>query len=274
MGNTENTAAPQSWDPDHYLSFADLRLRPALDLLARVPLDDAARTVKQVTDLGCGTGNVTPYLHARFPLAEIRGIDRSPEMLASARAAYRGVASWVQADATLWKPAAAQDLIYSNAALHWLDGHGVLFPRLAGFLAPGGVLAVQMPNQFAEPSHALMRDVAASGPWAQTLSPKLRPAPVADPGQYYDWLKPTCESVDVWQTTYSQVLHGDDAVLDWIASTALKPLLEALGPDQVSPFRDALAAELRQAYPQRADGTTLFAFKRLFVVAQRAGGSP
>ncbi|MCR4378400.1 MAG: methyltransferase domain-containing protein [Rhodospirillales bacterium] len=259
-------AAPQVWDPDHYLAFADLRLRPALDLLARVPLTEAA----QVTDLGCGAGSVTPYLRHRFPRADIQGVDHSPEMLAAARTVHRDVAHWVQADVAHWQPAQAQDLIFSNAALHWLDGHEVLFPRLMGFVKPGGVLAVQMPDQFGQPSHVLMRETAAEGPWAQTLGALLRPAPVAEAGRYYDWLKPHCASVDIWRTTYVQELHGDDAALNWIASTALKPLLEALAPAQVPPFRERLAAKLREAYPKRANGVTLFAFQRLFIVAVRA----
>lgn len=260
-------AAPQNWDPEHYLAYADLRLRPALELLARVPLDGAER----VTDLGCGAGSVTPYLRARFPAAEIHGIDRSAEMLDAARAKHRGMAHWVQADAAVWRPSQPQDLIFSNAAVQWLDGHETLFTRLMEGVAPGGVLAVQMPCQFLEPSHALMREVAADGPWAEILTPLLRPAPVAEPGQYYDWIKPHAVGVDIWQTTYVQELGGDDAVLDWIASTALKPLLEALAPERQAPFRAALAAKLGEAYPSRADGVTLFPFKRLFIVAVKAG---
>ena len=258
-------SAPQTWEPDRYLAFADQRLRPALDLLARVPLDGATH----VTDLGCGTGSVTPHLRQRFAQAELIALDRSPEMLEAARSAHRGMARWLQGDAALWQPAQLQDLIYSNAALHWLDGHDTLFPRLMGFVRPGGVLAVQMPNQFFEPSHALMREVAQGGPWADVLRPLLRVAPVAEAEQYYDWLAPLCQSIDIWHTTYMQALSGDDRVLEWISSTALKPLLEALRTDHLAAFRATLADKLREAYPRRADGTTLFPFKRLFIVAVR-----
>ena len=260
-------AAPGSWNPQQYLTFADQRLRPALDLLARVPLDAA----KRVTDLGCGPGNVTPYLRQRFADAILTGVDSSPQMLSAARAASGDVATWVQADAAHWQPDQPQDLIYSNALLQWLDGHKTLFLKLLGQVRPGGVLAVQMPNQFNEPSHVLMREVAARGPWAATLAPLLRPAPVASPAQYYDWLAPQCSHLDIWQSDYLQTLEGDDAVLNWLSSTALKPLLEALPPDQTTPFRDALAARLHTAYPPRSDGRTLFAFKRMFIVARRAG---
>lgn len=259
-------ASPQSWQPDHYLKFADLRVRPALDLLARVPLGNPAR----VTDLGCGAGNITPFLRERWPNAEINALDSSAEMLERARTQHRKIGvHWGQADVRDWVAGKPQDLIYSNAVLHWLDDHAALFPRLMGQLTPAGVLAVQMPNQFGEPSHALMREVAANGPWAATLKPLLRPQPVADMGAYYDGLRPLSENLDIWETTYAQVLDGEDAVLDWIGSTALKPLLEALDEDMRQAFRNVLATQLRRAYPQRTDGKTLFAFRRLFVVAQK-----
>lgn len=258
--------APKHWDPDHYLKYADQRMRPALDLLARVPLTGATR----ITDLGCGPGNVTPHLSRRFPGAELQGVDSSAEMLSTAHTTHGDLSRWVQGDANDWCPDAAQDLIYSNAALQWVDDHATLFPRLMGLVVPGGVLAVQMPNQFNEPSHVLMREVAANGPWAKALAPLLRPAPVAKLARYYDWLAPYTESIDIWETVYMQVMHGDDPVLDWISSTALKSLLEALSHDQAATFKDALAERLRAAYPKRKDATTLFAFKRLFLVAVRA----
>lgn len=260
------SAALHTWDPAHYLKYANQRIRPALDILACIPLEDARR----VTDLGCGPGNVVEYLKARYPAAVIEGVDVSVEMLNAAKKTYGTFAKWNQADIRTWQPDGPQDLIYSNAALQWVGAHEMLFPRFMGFVRPGGVLAVQMPNQFNEPSHVIMRAVAQDGPWAHRLKPLLREAPVAEPEQYYDWLKPQCDTVDIWQTAYNQVLDGHDPVLDWISSTALKPLCEALPADQREPFREALGAALREAYPKRQDGTTLFPFKRLFIVAVKA----
>ena len=261
-----NEASPQAWEPGAYLKFADLRLRPALDLLAQVPLESAAR----ITDLGCGAGGVTRFLRHRWPEAEITALDSSPEMLARAKAEHGELnVAWRQADVRTWAASEPQDLVYSNAVLHWLDNHETLLPRLMGELSPGGVLAVQMPNQFAQPSHVLMRQVARSGPWADVLTPLLRDAPVTEPGAYYNWLSPHCAGLDIWRTTYEQVMDGDDAVLDWIASTALKPLLEALDDEPRRAFTAALGGELARAYPKRADGKTLFAFQRIFIVAQK-----
>jgi len=258
-------ASPTEWKPDDYLRFEDLRLRPALDLLAQIPLENPT----YITDLGCGPGNVTPFLRRRWPGADITGLDSSAAMLMRAKAEHQHLGvTWQQTDVRTWAAPVPQDLIYSNAVLHWIDDHAALFSRLMSVLRPGGVLAVQMPNQFNEPSHTLMREVARSGPWAETLTPLLRAAPVADTGAYYDWLQPLSTQLKIWETTYTQTLEGEDPVLDWISSTALKPLLEALDIDVRTAYRTALAGELRRAYPKRPDAKTLFPFRRLFIVAE------
>jgi trans-aconitate 2-methyltransferase len=253
-----------NWDPERYLTFGDQRTRPALDLLARVPLASAAR----IADLGCGPGNSTALLAERWPEAEVIGIDSSPEMLAKARAS--GVrATWVEADIAAWTPDRPLDLIYANAALHWVGDHAVLLPRLMGQLCADGVLAVQMPRNFAAPSHALLRETAASGPWADRLAGILDRQPVAAPERYYDLLAPLTQALDVWETEYLHVLEGDDPVLSWTRGTALRPITQALDPARSAAFEAAYAARLRAAYPRRADGRTLFPFRRLFIVAQR-----
>jgi trans-aconitate 2-methyltransferase len=253
-----------TWDPAQYLSFADHRLRPALELLARIPLEAPARVV----DLGCGAGNVTRHLRQRWPHAELTGIDSSAEMLAKARAAEASV-RWEQADFGTWRPAAGQapDVIYSNAALHWLPGHEALFPRLMGFLAPGGALAVQMPRNFGEPSHTLMGDVVRSGPWAARLAGLLRPAPVGEPQRYYDLLAPVSRAVDLWETRYVQVLSGENPVAEFTKGSWLKPLLDELEEPQRSAFEAEYRRRVTLAYPRRPDGQTLFPFLRLFIVA-------
>lgn len=260
------STAPKTWKPELYLKYANQRLRPALDLLDHVTLRDA----RHITDLGCGAGGVTAQLRTRFPDAVITGVDNSTEMLARARMDFGEIATWRQMDARAWTPEEPQDLIFSNAALHWLDEHAQLIARLMQNVTSGGVLAVQMPNQFAEPSHALMRATAARGPWAKTLNPLLHPAPVASPEDYYAWLKPFSTTIDIWETTYTQEMTGDDPVLTWISATALKPFLEALDVSAREAFCKELAMELRHAYPRRADGVTLFAFRRLFIVACKA----
>ena len=253
------------WDPTQYLAFADLRLRPALDLLARIP----AAAPKAVIDLGCGPGNLTPYLRERWPEARVLGIDGSAEMLAKARAAVAG-AAFVQADIGDCRPEAAPDVIFSNAALHWLDRHDELFPRLLGLLAPGGALAVQMPRNHGAPSHTQIVDAVQDGPWRARLEPLLRPSPTHPPAFYYDLLAGRAARLDIWETEYLQVLEGRDPVKEFTKGSALKPFLDALEGAERAAFEEAYAARLRLAYPPQADGRTLFPFRRLFLIAARA----
>ncbi len=253
------------WDPDQYIRYADLRLRPAIDLLARVDLESPRRIV----DLGCGVGNVTAIIAERWPKTELTGVDSSPEMLSRARELPDDI-NWIQADIATWSPTAPLDLVFSNAALHFVDdNHEHLLPKLLEFVTPGGVLAIQMPRNFGEPSHTLMYDTARAGPWRKQLEPLLRPVPVAEPERYHKILAPHASSLDIWETVYLQVLDGDDPVAAWTGATWGKPLLEALDPDDREAYEADYKERLRVAYPPRSDGTTLFPFHRLFIVATR-----
>lgn len=261
-----------AWDPRQYAAFADERARPAWDLMARIPLSEA----ESVADLGCGPGHQVAALARRFPAARVAGVDSSPEMLATAArtvaaelsAAAAARVSLVSADAAAWTPQTPPDVIYSNALLQWLDGHDTLLPRLVGLLAPGGVLAVQMPRNHGEASHTAMIEVAADPRWADRLAPHLRPGPVAAPAAYDALLAPLCRHVEVWETVYFHHLSGPDPVLAWVKGTALRPLLAALATDaERAAFEAAYAEKMRAAYPPRADGVTLFPFRRVFFVA-------
>ena len=260
-----------TWNPQRYLEFADLRLRPAVDLLARV----GALAPRTVADLGCGPGNVTRLIAERWPDARIVGVDNSAPMLERARAAFAGDprVRFEASDLATWRPQAPVDVVYSNAALHWLDDHATLFPHLAGTLASGGTLAVQMPNNFDTPSHATIAGIAQGARWRARLGDLVRPAPIAAPSQYLRWLAPGCASVDVWETTYLQRLSprddGEHPVVAFVSGTWLVPYFERLKDDPAS--RDAFLGEYREriarAFPTEADGATLFPFRRLFIVA-------
>jgi len=211
-----------AWDPAAHGRYAEERRRPAADLLARIPaLPDARRIV----DLGCGDGRLVPDLVARWPGAAITGVDAAPAMLAEARrrrVARAGAIDWGEADIADWAPDGPGDLIVSNAALHWLDDHDRLLPRLTAFLAPGGVLAIQMPRNFDRPSHTLLRAVAAEGPWTGRLASRLRADPVAPPAIAYEILAPHAATLDIWETDYLHALEGPDAVFRWVEGTTLE----------------------------------------------------
>jgi len=257
-----------SWNPERYLAFGDERTRPGADLLARVPLATPAR----VADLGCGPGNSTALLAQRWPEAEVLGIDSSVALLAQA-AASATTAAWLKSDIAAWEPDAPFDLLFSNAALHWLPDHASLLPRLLAHLRPGGVLAVQVPRNSAAPSHALLREVASAGSWAERAVSCLADEPVATPERYYDLLAPLTAALDIWQTEYLHVLEGEDPVLSWTRSTALRRVASVLDPEEQARFEAEYARLLRRAYPKRPDGRSLFPFRRLFIVATARAGS-
>jgi trans-aconitate 2-methyltransferase len=255
-----------SWNPEQYLKFADHRLRPALDLLARIPLENP----RTIVDLGCGPGNITEWLRRRWPEADIAGVDSSREMLETARKNHPDLA-WEQADIEHWRPKAAVDLIYSNAALQWLDHHRPLFARLFAALAPGGVLAVQMPRNFDQPSHALMRRAAQEGPWRDNLAPHLRPSPVAPPADYWRMLQALGARLDIWECDYLQVLSGEDPIVQWMLGTTLRPFLAVLSETERDAYLGLYRDLVREAYPREADGSTLFPFRRVFILASKPG---
>ncbi|MFN8570782.1 MAG: methyltransferase domain-containing protein [Gemmatimonadaceae bacterium] len=254
------------WSPDQYLRFADARLRPALDLIARVTLDPPRP--RTIYDLGCGTGNITKLLKTRWPDADVTGIDSSAEMLARAAAETPGV-RWVEGSVDAWKAPTPVDLVFSNAALHWIPEHATLFPHLARQVAPGGVLAVQMPRNFAAPSHTGIFETARSGTWRERLEPLIRETPVLSPAEYFALLHEFGD-VDIWETEYLQILRGPDPVKEWTKGTWLRPFLAALDSSESREFESQYASRMRAAYPPRADGLTLFPFRRLFIVLKRS----
>jgi len=263
-----------TWEPGQYLKYESERLRPALDLLARIPLAAPG----SVVDLGCGAGNVTRILAERWPGARIVGVDNSEAMLAKAREAAAELRnlSFQTADLAAWAaatPPSSLDLVYSNAALHWLDEHATLFPRLMGAVAPGGMLAVQMPSNFHAPSHVVLQDVAGGPRWHAQLGALLRPVPVAPAVRYFEWLSPHARTVDTWTTEYLHVLppasDGEHPVIAWIKGTALTPFLAVLGADAQRAFIRDCAERIAQAYPALPDGRVLYPFRRVFVVATR-----
>jgi trans-aconitate 2-methyltransferase len=256
-------AMPDTWSPLTYLQFNDERTRAARDLLAQVPLESA----RKVVDVGCGPGNSTALLLARFPGAEILGIDSSPAMIAEARQSIPG-ATFLEADASEWLPTSDTDLVFANAIYQWIPDHLLLFPRLIAAVKPGGVVAVQMPDNLAEPTHELMRQVADEGPWAPRLAGVARAAlpPVR---AYFGALWPATSRLDIWHTIYNHVLDGPDAIVDWVRGTGLRPFIDPLPPDEREDFLSRYRERIAAAYPATAGGKVLLRFPRLFLVATR-----
>lgn len=250
-----------AWDPDRYLRYADLRARPGLELISRIPQTDAAKIV----DLGAGAGNLTAILAERWPNADITGIDSSTEMIDRASADHPGI-RWELAAIDTWEPGEPVDVIYSNAALHWLDDHESLFRRLRSYLAPRGVIAVQMPDNWREPTHTIPKNILAQPGWSADARRALLSDRVNSPGEYRDWLQPA--EVDQWRTTYYQTLTGQDPIWTWVTGSVLRPVLQILDDTAKEEFERACKNAYEEAYPPEPDGSTTLPFSRRFLVAR------
>jgi len=253
------------WNPVQYLRYGNERLRPALDLMARIQVDSP----EAVYDLGCGTGTITAILKERWPDAHVTGVDSSASMLERTPDMETGV-TWQHADLNDWHPERPADVVYSNAALHWLDNHEQLFPRLMDTVKPGGVLAVQMPENFGAPSHTSIADTVREGAWRERLAPFQREHPVAEPSFYYDLISRLSSSIDMWETTYYHILQGEDPVMEWTKGSILRPLLDLLEEPEAGTFLEMYRSQIALAYPQQPNGKTVLQFRRLFFMATKS----
>ncbi|MED5572698.1 MAG: methyltransferase domain-containing protein, partial [Pseudomonadota bacterium] len=220
-----------TWDPAQYLTFGGHRIRPAIDLLSAVPME----APKTILDLGCGTGNITEFMQARWPEAKIVGLDNSADMLAKAQDAHPDI-TWIEAEIGNWSPEAPFDLVYSNAVLHWVPDHGALFPDILKWVTPNGYVAIQMPRNFQARSHTTVYETIRNGDWRTRLEPMIRDEPTSPPTFYYDLLKPLAQSLDLWETEYQQILEGENPVPEYVKGTWLKPFLDALEEPEKSAF--------------------------------------
>lgn len=251
------------WSAAQYLKFEDERTRPSRDLVAQV----AVANPKRVVDIGCGPGNSTELLVERWPEAEVSGFDTSPDMIDKARKRLPTV-KFELADAAAWQPEQPVDVIFANAVFQWLPEHPAVFQRLMGLLAPGGTLAVQMPDNLSEPSHRLMREAAAEMPFAAKMADAAR-APLPPVSFYYDLLTPLADRVDIWHTHYNHPLANAAAIVEWLKSTGLKPFVDALDENEKQAFLARYLEKISAAYPPTANGKVLLRFPRLFIVARR-----
>jgi len=253
------------WDPEQYERFRAERSRPFFDLLARIP----DRSYRAITDLGCGTGDLTAALSEHWPEARVLGVDSSTEMLtAAAQHRIPDRLEFTPGDIRQWRPGSPQDLIVSNATFQWIPDAAALLRQVTASLAPKGVLAVQMPDNSASPSQEILRELERSGPWAGSLKARPRQDEVLPLARYLELLWAEGFDVDAWECVYLHVLPGDDAVLEWMKGTTLRPVLKALGDADRDVFVARYREKLSAAYPKGPAGT-LFPFRRLFFVGKK-----
>ena len=256
-------AVTMEWDPQQYLSFGDHRLRPFVELLQRFQVASPTHVV----DLGCGPGNATALLHTKWPEATVLGLDDSPEMIEKAKALeVLGRLSFELGDLGAFRPAEKVDVLISNATFQWVPGHRDLFPRFISMLNPGGTFGFQVPGMHELPSHLLQYELARTVPYADKLASQIRLNSIDPTSSYIETLCALGCEVDAWETTYFQVLQGDDAVLEWTKGSSLRPFTGVLDADEAADFVERYRLLLAEAYPQGPDGT-IYPFRRVFVVA-------
>jgi trans-aconitate 2-methyltransferase len=261
-----------TWSAQQYLTFEDERTRPVRDLLAAVPAIEARTAV----DIGCGPGNSTEVLAARFPKATVSGFDSSPDMIAAARKRLPGLRfevldlkRWIEPAGPGSPPAESIDVALANAVLQWTPDHAAVFSALVAKLAPDGCLAVQVPDNLDEPAQKLMREIADDGPWrGKLLGADRARERIESADWYYRLLRARCGRVDVWRTTYYHPLADANAIVEWFKGTGLRPFLEPLDPPGQAAYLARYAERLAPLYPSRSGGV-LLPFPRLFMVAQR-----
>jgi trans-aconitate 2-methyltransferase len=256
-----------TWDPNQYLQFADERTLPCRDLVRRININAPA----SIIDLGCGPGNSTAVISERWPDAKITGLDSSSDMIAAARRS-QPKNNWVVGDITAWAQGDEQafDLVFSNAAMQWVNDHSKSFVGLMRHVAPGGAIAVQMPGNYDAPAHLLMRELAMSPEWKDRFPSGVREWHVHDLQFYYDILAGHAGSIDLWATEYIHNMPEAGAIVEWYRGTGLRPFLDSLNTDSDrDKFTNEYGARLRTVYPQQSDGRVLFPFRRLFIVAYR-----
>jgi trans-aconitate 2-methyltransferase len=247
------------WSARQYLKFEDERTRPSRDLLAQVPLESP----KRVVDLGCGPGNSTELLIERFPNADVIGVDSSLDMLRQARKQLPAC-TFVEGDLSTWMPEPGTELLFGNAVFHWVPDHLRVLARLLQSLPPGGVLAVQMPDNTDEPALMLMEKVAAA-----LAQPNVARNDLPQPEQYYDGLCPLCSRIDIWHAHYNHIIENHVGVVEWFKGSGMRPFLAPLSASARETFLAKYTDEIRDAYPARFDGKVLLKFPRLFILAVR-----
>ena len=256
----------QEWNSANYLKFGDERTQPSRDLVTRL----AALNPSSIVDLGCGPGNSTHVLHQQWPSSKLVGIDNSEPMLKAARESLPNADFRLQ-DLSLWRPSQKFDLVFSNAAFQWLPNHSELLPRLFEAVVANGVFAFQIPSRKYALIRSLMMDISRDKAWDHRMQSARTALTMEEPGFYYDLLVPLSSRIDIWETEYYHILESHVALVDWMASTGLRPFLAGLNEEESAKFVDRLVRRVGEEYPLQSNGNVLFPFRRTFVIAYRQG---
>lgn len=255
----------EDWNPNQYLKFGSERTQPAIDLLNRVSLDSP----NHIIDLGCGPGNSTTLLKQRWASATVSGLDSSAKMIQKAKLEHPSI-NWIHQDVSEWNPDKKYDLVFSNAALQWVEDHAILFPKLYTNLEIGGQLAVQLPYHWDSSLNLDVVEVSKNPEWDKRMGPARTALIRESISFYYDLVSSVAEDFHIWTTEYYHIMESHKAILEWISGTGLRPYMELLETEQErDQFKNQLLQRFENSYSKQIDGKIIFPFKRLFILATR-----
>lgn len=252
------------WNPELYLKYNRERLQPTIDLVRRIEVENP----ESIVDIGCGPGNSTQILNQRWPNARITGIDNSPAMIQKAKADYPDQ-EWLLLDAGKDSINEKFDLVFSNATIQWIPNHSALIEKFASMLRDNGVMAIQMPLFFDMEIAESIAEVASDPRWSEATEDVENLFTIHHETFYYDQLSKHFSNIELWTTSYYHIMESQDAILEMIRSTGLKPYLDRIPEEDVHDFETLVLNRLMNDYPDQEDGKVLFPFKRLFFIAQK-----
>ena len=255
------------WKPNLYLEFGKERTQPSVDLVTRIDVENP----KRIIDIGCGPGNSTSILKARWVNAEIIGLDNSEAMINEAKSKYPDI-DWFYADASGDLSKLGKfDIVFSNAAIQWMPSHEILLPKLFGILNKGGVLAVQVPCTKYMPMHTEIVKITSTDKWKNYFANMANTYSIHTADFYYNIICNLTKEIDLWQTDYYHIMNAHSDIVKWFSGSGLRPYLDCLKDDDIkTEFLKEYENALQNKYPIQSDGKILFPFTRIFFIAVKS----
>lgn len=250
------------WNSNQYTKFERERTQPSVDLINKINI-----IPESVLDIGCGPGNSTNQLYEHFPKATILGIDNSENMLDKAHNSYPHLKFRKCTIPDDIDTLDNFDLIFSNACLHWIPNHKILFPKLMDKLNFGGILAVQMPLVQDAMFYKILNQLISTDKWKKLRN--IRIFHNLSPNETYDILSEISNNVTMWETSYYHILQSYDSVTDWYKGSGLRPYLDMLELTEKNEFLNDLSEMIKIAFPKRSDNSVILKMPRLFFTASK-----
>lgn len=251
------------WSAEQYSKFENDRTLPSIDLANAIVKDN----VRSILDIGCGIGNSSAAVKNRFPQAEVIGVDNSGDMLETARKNHPDIKFFnLDASTQLGSVNRRFDVVFSNACIQWLPDHPRLLADLMRLLNDGGVLAVQIPQQYKHPMHGVILSVAESEKWREKVGEPRVFYNLKENG-YFDILSEISSDFRIWETVYMHRMPSHRSIVEWYKGTSLRPFLAQLSDSDKADFERDVLCETKKVYPVQKNGEIIFRFPRLFFTA-------